>query len=69
MTNPKLKNTRDHIRLKSFSYWIRQALAEIESLTPEAREAFGKVIGDLDLSQFKDLETLEKALRKISFFG
>ena len=67
MTKPQPK-PRDVIRMKSFSYWIRQALAELESLTPEARAAFGQVVGDCNLSQFKDLATLEKALKKLSFF-
>lgn len=69
MTKPKLKTTRDVLHLKSFTYWIRQALASLEGLTPEARAAVGRMIGDLNLSQFKDLETLEKELRRISHFG
>lgn len=68
MTKPQPK-TRDVIRMKSFCYWIRQALAELKSLTPEARAAFEKVLGDLNLQTFTDLETLEKALRKLSLFG
>lgn len=63
----KRKSKSDYIRIKSLSYWLRHAIAEIEHLSPEAREALGKVIGDSDLIQIKDLAQLEKALRKLSF--
>ena len=58
---------KDYRRIRSIAYWLRNVLAELKDLSPEARAEFGKVIGDSDLSQFKDLEALEKALRKISF--
>jgi len=58
---------KDYLRIRRIGYWLRTVLKELESLSPEAREEFGKVIGDNDLKQFRDLETLEKVLKKMSF--
>lgn len=63
----KLANKKDYLRIRSLSYWIRQALGEVENMPPYLREQLGQVIGDCDLTTFKDLATLEKVLAKISF--
>jgi len=69
MTNKskKLVIKKDFLRIRSFSYWIRGALEEVANMPPELRERLGEVIGDCDLTTFKDLATLEQALKKISF--
>ena len=69
MTNKSKKHVikKDYFRIRSFSYFIRQALAEVANVPPELRDRLGQVIGDCDLTTFKDLATLEQALKKISF--
>jgi len=58
---------KDLSLVRSFSYLILRALKTVEDMPPELRDRLGEVIGDCDLTTFKDLETLEKALKKISF--
>ena len=69
MTNKSKKHVikKDFLHIRSFSYFIRKALATVEGMPLELWERLGEVIGDCDLTTFKDLATLEKALKKISF--
>ena len=67
MTKATKSKTRSaEFQLARFTYWIRCALKELETMPPELRESLGKVIGDCDLTQVKDLDTLITALRKMS---
>jgi len=69
MTNKSKKHVvrKDFLHIRSFSYFIRKALETVDGMPPELRDKLGEVIGDCDLATFKDLATLEKALKKISF--
>jgi hypothetical protein len=66
MTKRELKTKKDYMRIKSFTYFIRTALAEVQKMPPHLKEMLGQVIGDCNLTQLKDLETLEQALRKMT---
>lgn len=66
MTKPNRKTQTDLIRLKSFVYWTSKALAELESMTPETRQAMDGAIREINIPEIKDLASLEKAYSLLS---
>jgi hypothetical protein len=62
----KSKSNSDYLRLKSFTYWIRNALSELQAMSPEMQKAIEQILTDCGLPQMRDLATLEKTLRKLT---
>lgn len=62
----KSKTRSDYLRLKSFTYWIRQAHSELQAMSPEMQKAIAQILADCELPQMRDLATLEEALRKLT---